>query len=92
MDLDTLLKLQENPAIPPLASGETVKVSVKVKEGDKERVQVFQGVVIKSEFALEGAVEFLLCLRDTDLWLYWGLGVVRGLGRRGQKHFPWALA
>ena len=26
--------------------GDTIKVSVKVKEGDKERIQVFQGVVI----------------------------------------------
>ncbi len=31
---------------PEFRSGDTVKVSVKVKEGDKERIQVFQGVVI----------------------------------------------
>ncbi|MFQ5702082.1 MAG: 50S ribosomal protein L19 [Acidobacteriota bacterium] len=31
--------------IPSFSSGDTVKVSVKVKEGDKERTQVFQGVV-----------------------------------------------
>ncbi len=29
-------------------SGDTVKVSQKIKEGNKERVQVFQGLVIKS--------------------------------------------
>src|SRR5262245_39659240 len=28
------------------ASSDTVKVSVKVKEGDKERIQIFQGVVM----------------------------------------------
>lgn len=28
-------------------SGDTVKVSVRIKEGEKERVQVFRGVVIK---------------------------------------------
>ncbi len=32
--------------IPNFAPGDTVKVHVKVKEGDKERIQVFQGVVI----------------------------------------------
>jgi large subunit ribosomal protein L19 len=32
--------------IPDFAPGDTVKVHVKVKEGDKERIQVFQGVVI----------------------------------------------
>ncbi|HXI03472.1 MAG TPA: 50S ribosomal protein L19 [Candidatus Saccharimonadales bacterium] len=31
---------------PDFRSGDTVRVSVKVKEGDKERIQVFQGVVI----------------------------------------------
>jgi large subunit ribosomal protein L19 len=32
--------------IPNFAPGDTIKVHVKVKEGDKERIQVFQGVVI----------------------------------------------
>ncbi|MGB7220226.1 MAG: 50S ribosomal protein L19 [Vicinamibacterales bacterium] len=31
---------------PAMKSGDTVKVHVKVREGDKERVQVFEGVVI----------------------------------------------
>ena len=31
---------------PAFSSGDTVKVSVKVKEGDKERIQIFQGVVM----------------------------------------------
>ena len=31
---------------PDFAPGDTVKVHVKIKEGDKERIQVFQGVVI----------------------------------------------
>ena len=31
---------------PDFRPGDTVRVSVKVKEGDKERIQVFQGVVI----------------------------------------------
>lgn len=32
--------------IPAFQPGDTVRVHVKVKEGDKERIQVFQGVVI----------------------------------------------
>jgi len=31
---------------PEFRSGDTVKVHVKVREGDKERIQIFQGVVI----------------------------------------------
>ena len=32
--------------VPEFDAGDTVKVHVKIKEGGKERVQVFQGVVI----------------------------------------------
>lgn len=32
--------------LPKIAPGDTVKVHVKVKEGEKERIQVFQGIVI----------------------------------------------
>lgn len=31
---------------PAMRSGDTVKVHVKVREGDKERIQVFEGIVI----------------------------------------------
>ncbi len=36
-------QLTERPAIKP---GDTVRVHVKVREGDKERIQVFEGMVI----------------------------------------------
>jgi len=32
--------------LPPFRSGDTVKVHVKIKEGDKYRIQIFEGVVI----------------------------------------------
>ena len=32
--------------LPDFVPGDTVKVHVKIKEGEKERIQVFQGVVI----------------------------------------------
>lgn len=31
---------------PDMKSGDTVRVHVKVREGDKERIQVFEGIVI----------------------------------------------
>jgi large subunit ribosomal protein L19 len=31
---------------PPIKSGDTVRVHVKVREGDKERIQIFEGIVI----------------------------------------------
>ena len=34
--------------IPQFDSGDTLRVHVKIKEGDKERIQVFQGIVIGS--------------------------------------------
>lgn len=33
--------------IPAFRPGDTVRVSVKIKEGDKERLQAFEGVVIR---------------------------------------------
>lgn len=32
--------------VPSFDAGDTIKVHVKVKEGDKERIQIFQGIVI----------------------------------------------
>src|SRR5215213_8300373 len=31
---------------PPVKSGDTVRVHVKVREGDKERIQVYEGLII----------------------------------------------
>jgi len=47
MSVASLIEVNANPNIPALAPGDTVKVSSKVVEGDRERIQVFQGVVIK---------------------------------------------
>jgi large subunit ribosomal protein L19 len=40
--------------IPKLAPGDTVKVSSRIIEGDKERLQNFQGVVLKITGAVDG--------------------------------------
>ena len=47
MSTAPLVEIKPNPNIPTLAPGDTVKVSSKIVEGDRERIQVFQGVVIK---------------------------------------------
>jgi len=47
MDISSLVEVQPNPNIPSFSPGDTVKVSTRVVEGDKERTQVFQGVVIR---------------------------------------------
>jgi len=41
--------------IPDFDSGDTVKVHVKIREGEKERIQIFQGVVIKKTKGLSSA-------------------------------------
>jgi large subunit ribosomal protein L19 len=43
IDLVEKAQLAERPQ---MKAGDTVKVHVKVREGDKERIQVFEGIVI----------------------------------------------
>lgn len=45
--IDALIAGQLKNDIPEFDAGDTVAVHTKVKEGDKERIQVFEGVVIK---------------------------------------------
>ena len=47
MNINSLVEVKPNPDIPDIAPGDTVKVSAKIVEGEKERTQLFQGVVIK---------------------------------------------
>ncbi len=47
MEVAQLSQTKPNPNIPELAPGDTVKVSAKIVEGEKERIQLFQGVVIR---------------------------------------------
>jgi large subunit ribosomal protein L19 len=45
--LDTLDAASLRSDIPPFRAGDTVKVHVKVVEGNRSRIQVFQGIVIR---------------------------------------------
>ncbi len=44
--IDKINKEQVKPNLPVLEVGDTVKVHVSIIEGAKERVQVFQGIII----------------------------------------------
>ena len=44
--IDALEKEQLKSNLPEFSPGDTVVVNVKVKEGDRERVQAYEGVVI----------------------------------------------
>ena len=56
--------------LPALAPGDTVKVHVKIKEGEKERLQVFQGVVISQR---KGTTNATFTVRKVS----YGIGVER---------------
>ena len=61
-------QLKEN--LPEIGSGDTVKVNVKVSEGNRERIQTFEGVVI----AIKGVgINKLITVRK----LSFGVGVER---------------
>ena len=56
--------------VPDFAPGDTLKVHVKVVEGNKERVQVFQGVVIRRQ---GGGLQETFTVRKVS----YGVGVER---------------
>jgi large subunit ribosomal protein L19 len=56
--------------LPDFAAGDTVNVHVKIKEGEKERIQVFQGVVISKR---KGTTNASFTVRKVS----YGIGVER---------------
>jgi large subunit ribosomal protein L19 len=44
--IELVERAQQKPDIPEFGPGDTVRVHTKVREGGRERVQVFEGVVI----------------------------------------------
>src|SRR5262245_22893315 len=56
--------------IPNFRAGDTVRVHTKIKEGDKERIQIFEGVVIAHR---RGASRAMFTVRKVS----YGVGVER---------------
>jgi large subunit ribosomal protein L19 len=54
MDIRELVKPKINLNGRQISPGDTVKVSLKTAEGDKERLQHFQGVVIRTRKGVDG--------------------------------------
>jgi large subunit ribosomal protein L19 len=46
LEAEESARLVENKKIPEFQPGDTVRVNVKIKEGERERVQAYEGVVI----------------------------------------------
>ena len=49
--VDTVAQSQIRTDLPKLVIGDTVKVHVKVKEGTRERIQVYEGTIIAKKHA-----------------------------------------
>jgi len=68
--LDILEQRQLRTDIPNFQPGDTVKVHVRIKEGDKERIQAFEGVVIARKHS---GIRETITVRKTSF----GVGVER---------------
>ena len=73
MDLIKALNEKQLKEVPQVLVGDTVRVHVKVKEGARERIQVFEGTVIAKK---HGGIEETITVRR----LSYGVGV--------EKTFP----
>jgi large subunit ribosomal protein L19 len=68
--IDKLEREQMRLDMPAFLPGDTVRVHVKIREGDKERIQVFQGVVISKR---KGGINATFTVRKVS----YGVGVER---------------
>jgi len=68
--MEYLEKEQLRMDIPAFKPGDTVKVNFKIQEGDKERIQVFEGVVIRKR---RGNIRGTFAVRKIS----YGIGVER---------------
>jgi len=68
--LEIIEREQIKMALPQFKSGDTVRVHVRIKEGEKERVQIFEGLVIRKR---RGGVRSSFTVRKVS----YGIGVER---------------
>jgi len=70
MDIRRLIEPEINSHIPEMSPGDTIRVSLKTIEGDKERIQHFQGLVLKIRKGVDGG-------SFTVRRVFYGIGVER---------------
>lgn len=58
MNAAEIYKLEANPRIPQFSAGDTVRVNFRIREGERERIQAFQGVVIRLSHGKGPAANF----------------------------------
>jgi len=68
--LEQIEKEQMRTDLPDFRPGDTVKVHVKIKEGEKERIQIFEGTIIRKRL---GANRSSFTVRKVS----YGIGVER---------------
>lgn len=68
--IDKITAKQLNPSIPEFRVGDTVRVDVKIIEGNKERIQAFEGIVVSRK---SGGVSETFTVRKISA----GVGVER---------------
>ncbi len=54
MNIQSLYQVKPNPSVPQINPGDTVRVTFKVKEAARERLQTFPGLVIKVKRGSDG--------------------------------------
>ena len=68
--LEIVEREQIKMTLPQFKSGDTVRVHVRIKEGEKERIQIFEGLVIRKR---RGGVSASFTVRKVS----YGIGVER---------------
>ena len=68
--IDKITEKQLNPNVPEFRVGDTVRVDVKIIEGNKERIQAFEGIVVSRK---SGGVSETFTVRKMSS----GIGVER---------------
>jgi large subunit ribosomal protein L19 len=66
--MQAFVEKQKKANVPSVAIGDTVKVHLKVKEGNRERIQIFEGTVIAKK---HGGIEETFTVRRIS----YGIGV-----------------
>ncbi|CAD5937239.1 50S ribosomal protein L19 [Planktothrix tepida] len=69
-EIENLRQQLNKPDLPDIYVGDTVKVSVKIQEGGKERIQPYEGIVIAKR---HGSINATITVRK----IFQGVGVER---------------